>query len=321
MATREPRRAAPARGSSTLRFLELGCGAGVDAAALAAAGEHVLVLATDGAERMCSLTRDRVRAGGALSRVRVQRFELVAGDYGALKRGIGGFDACLLNVAMSYVPWADHGAVYAGLRRVLEPATGLLVLADSDFSERLEPTLVEGAHHERRPFADYDANLKAAGFELQIYETFVKDGAPEVGLSEKTRTTFMTSMEAKDVSGAVFSRAKGEVIAMLARKHLKDFVELQESKFNVAAGGDGAVETETKEECALEAHGAALMSITMTAPSPGGRERSDSVASSVFEQHDESFVRSTRRTLDNCRVSVVDVGILSRCSGSACWGS
>ncbi|KAH8053550.1 potassium ion transport [Aureococcus anophagefferens] len=44
----------------------------------------------------------------------------------------------------------------------------------------------------------------------------------------------------------------------------------------------------------------------MTAPSPGGRERSDSVASSVFEQHDESFVRSTRRTLDNCRVSVVD---------------
>ncbi|KAK7237527.1 potassium ion transporter [Aureococcus anophagefferens] len=48
----------------------------------------------------------------------------------------------------------------------------------------------------------------------------------------------------------------------------------------------------------------------MTAPSPGGRERSDSVASSVFEQHDESFVRSTRRTLDNCRVSVVDVGIL-----------
>ena len=48
----------------------------------------------------------------------------------------------------------------------------------------------------------------------------------------------------------------------------------------------------------------------MTAPSPGGRERSDSVASSVFEQHDESFVRSTRRTLDNFRVSVVDVGIL-----------
>ncbi|KAH8080978.1 potassium ion transport [Aureococcus anophagefferens] len=166
MATPRNLALARARGSSTLRFLELGCGAGVDAAALAAAGEHVLVLATDGAERMCSLTRDRVRAAGALSRVRVQRFELVAGDYGALKRGIGGFDACLLNVAMSYVPWADHGAVYAGLRRVLEPATGLLVLADSDFSERLEPTLVEGAHHERRPFADYDANLKAAGFEL-----------------------------------------------------------------------------------------------------------------------------------------------------------
>ena len=166
-------RAAPARGSSTLRFLELGCGAGVDAAALAAAGEHVLVLATDGAERMCALARDRVRAAGALSRVRVQRFELVGGDYGALKRGIGGFDACLLNVAMSYVPWADHGAVYAGLRRVLEPATGLLVLADSDFSERLEPTLVEGAHHERRPFSDYDANLKAAGFELVERTTYL----------------------------------------------------------------------------------------------------------------------------------------------------
>ncbi|KAK7237563.1 hypothetical protein SO694_00099095 [Aureococcus anophagefferens] len=67
----------------------------------------------------------------------------------------------------------DHGAVYAGLRRVLEPATGLLVLADSDFSERLEPTLVEGAHHERRPFSDYDANLKAAGFELVERTTYL----------------------------------------------------------------------------------------------------------------------------------------------------
>ena len=56
--------------------------------------------------------------------------------------------------------------------------------------------------------------------------------------------------------------------------------------------------------------GLVFQSIMMTAPSPGGRERSDSVASSVFEQHDESFVRSTRRTLDNFRVSVVDVGIL-----------
>lgn len=144
----------------------------------------------------------------------------------------------------------------------------------------------------------------------QIYETFVKDGAPEVGLSEKTRTTFMTSMEAKDVSGAVFSRAKGEVIAMLARKHLKDFVELQESKFNVAAGGDGAVETETKEECALEAHGAALMVPTEQAKThfaqdskqllkeiskiPGEKATIEAEANKMAD--DIAKIRSTRKT-------------------------
>ena len=38
------------------------------------------------------------------SRARVARFELVRGDYAALRRGIGAFDACLLAVAVSYVP-------------------------------------------------------------------------------------------------------------------------------------------------------------------------------------------------------------------------
>ena len=34
--------------------------------------------------------------------------------------------------------------------------------------------------------------------------------------------------------------SKGEAIAALARTHLRDFVEAQESKFNVAEGGEGA---------------------------------------------------------------------------------
>ena len=87
-------------------------------------------------------------------------------------RGIGGFDVCLLNVVLSYVPWAEHAKVYANVRKVLEPSTGLLVIADSDFATAMDPTLIEGAHHERRPFADYAATLTAAGFELVHRATY-----------------------------------------------------------------------------------------------------------------------------------------------------
>ena len=54
------------------------------------------------------------------------------------------------------------------------------------------------------------------------------------GVSDKTRTLLEEDIMNKRVEGAIFSRCKGEVIAALARKHLGDFVELQESKFNVA---------------------------------------------------------------------------------------
>lgn len=169
-------RATPRAGTRTVRFLDLGCGTGADAAAIAAAGDHVLVLAADGSERMCAIARKRFEDGGLRSRCRVARFELAAGDYAALRRGIGAFDACLLAVCMSYVPWAKHGGVYDGVRRSLEAGTGILVLADSVFAEALPATLIEGAHHERRPFTDYEANLVKAGFELLEHETYAVNG-------------------------------------------------------------------------------------------------------------------------------------------------
>lgn len=70
----------------------------------------------------------------------------------------------------------------------------------------------------------------------RIHAAFIADGAAAPGLSSKTRTLFEAEMAAKNVAGCVFSRAKGEAIAALARHHLSDFVALQESKFNVAGG-------------------------------------------------------------------------------------
>ncbi|KAH8053548.1 potassium ion transport [Aureococcus anophagefferens] len=152
---RGPRRRA-LRGAGTLRP-RARRGAGVDARGGGTPGRR-----RSGRER--ALRRDDVARGAASS----ARAELVA----ALRRASAASAASPRNVAMSYVP-AVGGPRRRPLRRVLEPATGLLVLADSDFSERLEPTLVEGAHHERRPFADYDANLKAAGFELVERTTYL----------------------------------------------------------------------------------------------------------------------------------------------------
>lgn len=63
------------------------------------------------------------------------------------------------------------------------------------------------------------------------------------GISETTRDRLRRDIDEatpQTLSGSAFSKAKGEAIAALARTHLRDFVEAQESKFNVAEGGEGA---------------------------------------------------------------------------------
>ena len=82
---------------------------------------------------------------------------------------------------------------------------------------------------------------------------------PDVGLSDKTREVFAAELQKKNVSGQIFSRAKGETITMMARKYLKDFVELQESKFNVAGGFEAPAEEEKNGACPLDSHPTALI--------------------------------------------------------------
>ena len=90
---------------------------------------------------------------------------MASGDYGAL----GAFDACLVSVSLSSVPWPAQPRVLEGLRRVLAPS-GILVLAETDHAEAQEPTRLP--HCERRPFGDYAARARAAGFGLVEHRSY-----------------------------------------------------------------------------------------------------------------------------------------------------
>lgn len=104
------------------RILEVGCGAGLLAAELAAAGHSVEAI--DSTPAMVDMTRRQANAVGVDGRVRVS-----AGDVHALDLPDECFD---LVVALGVVPWLHSEAkALAEMRRVLKPGGYLLITADN----------------------------------------------------------------------------------------------------------------------------------------------------------------------------------------------
>jgi ubiquinone/menaquinone biosynthesis C-methylase UbiE len=101
------------------RVLDIGCGAGALAAALAAAG--YLVDAIDTTPAMVQMTR---RHAGA-------RVHVAAGDAHALAFAAGRFDVV---AALGVLPWLDaEGLALGEIYRVLKPGGYLLLTADNEY--------------------------------------------------------------------------------------------------------------------------------------------------------------------------------------------
>jgi len=94
------------------RLIEIGCGPGLDAATLLAAGFDVTAF------DRASLARARAIAPGA---------RLFRADLGwTLPLRTGVFDAALASLSLHYLPWAKTAAVFAEIRRVLRPGMPFL---------------------------------------------------------------------------------------------------------------------------------------------------------------------------------------------------
>lgn len=133
------------------RVLELGCGPGLDAATLLAAGFEVTAC-------------DRIPLGKA--REHAPRAQLLRAD---LSRSLpfrdGAFDAALASLSLHYLPWNETRAAFAEVGRVLRPGAPFLfrVNATDDVAhgagqgEELEPGFYRqpGAFHaETKRFFD-----------------------------------------------------------------------------------------------------------------------------------------------------------------------
>jgi ubiquinone/menaquinone biosynthesis C-methylase UbiE len=118
-----------------LQALEVGAGAGVMTAALAAHG--LLVQAVDRSPPMLELARSRVAAAGVPARV-----ALIQADAGELPYADGAF---ALVVALGVIPWLRSAAAAAGeLARVLRPGGFLVVNAENSAKLNL---LLDPRHH------------------------------------------------------------------------------------------------------------------------------------------------------------------------------
>jgi SAM-dependent methyltransferase len=113
------------------RVLELGCGPGLDAATLAAAGFEVVAL-------------DRWRPGWAAA---PQTASFVRGDIRHIPARAGAFDAVVASLSLHYLPWAETVGAFAGAGACLRPGGRLLfrVNASDDYhhgageGEEVEP--------------------------------------------------------------------------------------------------------------------------------------------------------------------------------------
>jgi len=108
--------------SGGVRLLELGCGPGLDAATLLAAGFDVTAF-----DRI-PLTRARQTAPGA---------RLLRADFGrALPFRDGVFDAAVASLSLHYLPWVETRAAFTEVRRVLNEGSPFLfrVNATDDYA-------------------------------------------------------------------------------------------------------------------------------------------------------------------------------------------
>ena len=127
--------------SGGVRLLELGCGPGLDAATLLAAGFEVTAF-----DRI-PLTRARQTAPGA----RLLRADLAR----ALPFRDGAFDAAVASLSLHYLPWAQTRAAFAEVRRVLNEGSPFLfrVNATDDYAhgagqgDEIEPHFYRGPGH------------------------------------------------------------------------------------------------------------------------------------------------------------------------------
>lgn len=144
--------------SMGLHLLEIGCGPGLDAAKLLAAGFDVTAF-----DRI-PLIRARENAGKA----RLLRADLSRG----LPFRDGSFDGAVASLSLHYLPWTATRDAFADIRRVLRSGAPLLfrVNATDDVAhgagegDELEPNFYRqpGAYHaETKRFFD-DATVRAA---------------------------------------------------------------------------------------------------------------------------------------------------------------
>lgn len=116
----------------TARLLEVGCGAGTSAVALAVRGYHVT--AVDCVPAMLGLTRKHVVESGSADRV-----SIACADIRQLPMADDSFD---LVYALGVLPWLDDpGATLREIARVTRPGGYVLVTADnsSHLEEFLDP--------------------------------------------------------------------------------------------------------------------------------------------------------------------------------------
>lgn len=134
---------------SAPRVLEIGSGPGELALEIAQRLPQAEVLGVDLAEAMIERATDRAQAGGLDPRV---RFELA--DAAILPLADGSFDVAVSTLSLHH--WADPGAVFAELGRVLRPG-GVALIYDlrpfayvrRELEVFLAATPFEGSHFER----------------------------------------------------------------------------------------------------------------------------------------------------------------------------
>ena len=132
------------------RLLEVGCGPGLDAASLTAAGFEVTAF------DRASLARARASAPGT---------RLFRADLLHIPARNDAFDAAVSSLALHYLPWRETRAAFAEVRRVLVPGAPFLfrVNATDDYNhgagegEELEPNFYSAPrayHAETKRFFD-----------------------------------------------------------------------------------------------------------------------------------------------------------------------